>query len=86
MKPYEPTKLPVANLDCRSLLPFLCIANMELLYTNRFVCSLLYTKKSQCANVAVPVQCGGSRPMGKRTRRARRVPSCRFLLPMEVAA
>ena len=50
MGPYEPTKLPVANLDCRSLLPFLCIANMELSYTNCFVGSLLYTKKSQCAN------------------------------------
>ena len=30
MKPYEPTELPVANLDCRSLLPLVGKANREL--------------------------------------------------------
>ena len=34
------------------LLPHLRIVGVELLYTNCFVGSLLYTKKSQCANVA----------------------------------
>lgn len=43
----------VDGLDTKPILsPYLRIVGVELSYTNCFVGSLLYTKKSQCANVA----------------------------------
>ncbi len=35
------------------------------------------------SNVAVTAPCGGSRPLGQRTRRAKRVPSFQFSMPMK---
>ena len=39
-----------------------------------------------CENVAVTAPCGGSQPIGTRTRRAKREPSHQFQLPMKEAA
>ena len=39
-----------------------------------------------CENIAVNAPCGGLRPMGKQTRRAKRVPSNQFQSPMKEVA
>ena len=40
----------------------------------------------QCENVAVTTPCGGLRPIGKQTRRAKRVPSNQSQFPIGEAA
>ena len=46
----------------------------------------LVRKCCQCESVAVTAPCGGLRPIGKQTRRAKREPSFSFQLPMRMVA
>ena len=72
--------------DAKSLLiKFIRRAKKELIVIDAYP-GVANGECCQCVNVAVTAPCGGSQPLGTRTRRAKREPSGQFQFPIEEAA
>ena len=72
--------------DAKSLLiKFIRRAKKELIVIDAYP-GVANGECCQCENIAVTAPCGGSQPLGTRTRRAKREPSGQFQLPIEEAA
>ena len=72
--------------DAKSLLiKFIRRAKKELIVIDAYP-GVANGECCHCVNVAVTAPCGGSQPLGTRTRRAKREPSGQFQFPIEEAA
>ena len=72
--------------DAKSLLiKFIRRAKKELIVIDAYP-GVANGECCQCVNLAVTAPCGGSQPIGTRTRRAKRGPSVQFQFPMKEAA
>ena len=86
-------ELPLQNIfyqnqfwDAKSLLiKFIRRAKKELIVIDAYP-GVATGKCCHCENVAVTAPCGGSQPLGTRTRRAKREPSGQFQFPMKETA
>jgi hypothetical protein len=64
------------------------LSNLDLIRSRIFTIrgvQVMLDKCYQCDNVAVAAPCGGLRPIGKQTRRAKREPSYQVQFPMSEA-